>query len=129
MIKRLFSVVYNIYLRNFQLLLRLRQWNDPDCDFSREVAINKRVVVIRKFISPPPPILVQRRCSGQDVDYFLHASFEVTWLLVQQTHFIQVHVVVRGLDVYVLGYFRRGGAWATMFEKSGPERSFSFTNV
>ena len=54
---------------------------------------------------------------GLDVDSFLHSSFEVTWFFVQNTYFVQDHVVARGLDVYVLGYFWRGGAWTTMFEK------------
>ena len=58
-------------------------------DLSREVAINNRVVDIRKFVSPDsPPVLVQRKFVGPDVDGFLHASFEVTWFLVQYTHFI-----------------------------------------
>ena len=85
-------------------------------DLSCKDAINKWVVDIRKFVSPTPtPVLVQRRFV--DVDGFLHASFEVTWFLVQNTHFVQVHVVARGLDVYLLGYFWRGGAWVTMFKK------------
>ena len=49
-------------------------------------SINNRVVDTRKFVSLP--ILVQRRFVDLDVDGFLLSSFEITWFLVQFTHFI-----------------------------------------
>ena len=83
-------------------------------DLPHKVAINSRAVDIQKFLPPHPPLGLcwEMASLKEKPKYALYPS----------------QLCGQGCGG-ILWKIERGGAWAAMFNKYGPEGAFRFTNV